>query len=287
MNKVYTLFKFFSSFIIAKNLQEYPVIAAVPSFPGLRRFKDGRGFKQWTGDDSKALMKVYLPAIAGHVPDQMVRALSAFLDFCYLVRRSVINEDTLWAIKAALARFHVERTIFETSGVRENGFSLPRQHSLVHYPHLIQMFGAPNGLCSSITESKHIKAVKEPWQRSSQFEALGQMLLINQRLDKLAAAHVDFAARGMLNGPCAQLPNIVLEQLLQSAKAAPLPSKDEDGNSDDGASDDEEGAAEGNTIDAEVVLAKCYDIQSGSLSLLLRLVFRHFRNSSVASSTTK
>jgi len=33
-------------------------IAAVPSFPGLRRFPEGRGFKQWTGDDSKALMKV-------------------------------------------------------------------------------------------------------------------------------------------------------------------------------------------------------------------------------------
>lgn len=35
-------------------------IAAVPSYPGLRRFPEGRGFKQWTGDDSKALMKVYL-----------------------------------------------------------------------------------------------------------------------------------------------------------------------------------------------------------------------------------
>ena len=33
-------------------------IAAVPSFPGLHRFPEGRGFKQWTGDDSKALMKV-------------------------------------------------------------------------------------------------------------------------------------------------------------------------------------------------------------------------------------
>ena len=37
---------------------KYLSIAAVPSFPGLRRFPQGRGFKQWTGDDSKALMKV-------------------------------------------------------------------------------------------------------------------------------------------------------------------------------------------------------------------------------------
>lgn len=33
-------------------------IAAVPNFPGLRRFPEGRKFKQWTGNDSKALMKV-------------------------------------------------------------------------------------------------------------------------------------------------------------------------------------------------------------------------------------
>ncbi|KAJ7877130.1 hypothetical protein B0H13DRAFT_2235917 [Mycena leptocephala] len=167
-------------------------IAAVPPFPGLRRFPEGRGFKQWTGDDSKALMKVYLLAIEGHVPAQMLRAFSAFLDFCYLVRRNVVDEATLTAIDAALARYHHERTIFVESGVCANGFCLPRQHSLTHYRYLIQEFGAPNGLCSSITESKHIKAVKQPWRRSSRYEALSQMLTINDRLDKLAAARVDF-----------------------------------------------------------------------------------------------
>ncbi|KIK99720.1 hypothetical protein PAXRUDRAFT_131421, partial [Paxillus rubicundulus Ve08.2h10] len=33
-------------------------IAAVAPFAGLRRFPQGRHFKQWTGDNSKALMKV-------------------------------------------------------------------------------------------------------------------------------------------------------------------------------------------------------------------------------------
>ena len=51
-------------------------------------------------------------------------------------------------------------------------------------------------------ESKHIKAVKEPWWRSNHFEALGQMLLTNQCIDKLTAARVDFADRGMLQGTC-------------------------------------------------------------------------------------
>ncbi|KAJ7099636.1 hypothetical protein C8R43DRAFT_1092365 [Mycena crocata] len=188
-------------------------IAAVPPFPGLRRFTEGRGFKQWTGDDSKAVMKVYLPAIEGHVPAQMLRAFSTFLDFCYL-----------------------ERKIFEETGVCPNGFCLPRQHSLTHYRYLIQEFGAPNGLCSSITESKHIKAVKEPWRRSSRYEALHQMLTINERLDKLAAARVNFIERGMLSGPAAR-----------AATAAPPPADDED---DDLAATDER------HILGEVTLAK-------------------------------
>jgi hypothetical protein len=147
-------------------------------------------------------VQVYLPAIDGHVPDEMVQTIRAFLEFCYIARRDIHDTHSLAALDDALQRFHQHREIFRTSGIRSDGFNLPRQHSLIHYCKLIRAFGAPNGLCSSITESKHIKAVKEPWRRSSRFEALSQMLLTNQRLDKLAAARVDFADRGMLQGTC-------------------------------------------------------------------------------------
>jgi hypothetical protein len=132
----------------------------------------------------------------------MVKAMRAFLDFCYIARRDMHDTHSLEALDDALQRFHHHREIFRASGVRVEGFNLPRQHSLIHYLKMIRAYGAPNGLCSSITESKHIKAVKEPWRRSSRFEALSQMLLTNQRLDKLAAARVDFANRGMLKGTC-------------------------------------------------------------------------------------
>ena len=94
---------------------------------------------------------------------------------------------------------HVNIASFTITGIRTQS-QPPRQHCLIHYPKLIRAFGAPNGLCSSITESKHIKAVKEPWQRSNRFHALGQMLFTNQCLDKLAAAQVDFESREMLDG---------------------------------------------------------------------------------------
>ena len=145
---------------------------------------------------------MYLPAIEGYVPRDVLRAFRAFLEFCYIARHNIVNEDTLTQLTDALARFHRHRTIFEDLGIRPEGFALPRQHSLVHYPALIRSFGAPNGLCSSITESKHIAAIKKPWRRSNHYEALGQMLLTNQRLDKLAASYVYFANRGMLEGTC-------------------------------------------------------------------------------------
>lgn len=134
----------------------------------------------------------------------MIQALRAFLDFCYIARRDVQDTNSLRELQDALKRFHIYREEFQRCGVRPEGFNLPRQHSLLHYYQLIRAFGAPNGLCSSITESKHIKAVKEPWRRSSRFEALHQMLLSNQRLDKLAAAHVDFTHRHMLQGTSLQ-----------------------------------------------------------------------------------
>lgn len=108
------------------------------------------------------------------------------MEFCYLVRRNVITEDTISQIEDALRRFHHYRSIFLQLGVVPT-FSLPRQHSMKHYPDLIRLFGAPNGLCSSMTD---------------RYNALGQMLVTNQRLDKIAALRVDFTKCGMLNGTC-------------------------------------------------------------------------------------
>ena len=144
------------------------------------------------------MYQVWLPAIEGYVPVEMMRAIRAFLEFCYIARRDVIDTQSLRALEEALSRFHRHRVIFEECGVRAEGFNLPRQHFLEHYPTLIRTFGAPNGLCSSITESKHIKAVKQPWRRSNRYKALGQMLLTNERLDKIAACRAKFASHGML-----------------------------------------------------------------------------------------
>lgn len=140
---------------------------------------------------------MYLPAIEGHVPHDMLQTFHAFLDFCYSVCKDVITESDLVILQDVLSQFHQFREVFKTASIVRS-FSLPRQHSLCHYNELIRLFGAPNGLCSSITESKHVKAVKMPYRHSSHHKALGQMLLINQQLDKLTAMRIDFQTCGLL-----------------------------------------------------------------------------------------
>ncbi len=180
---------------------------------------------------NNTVIQVYLPALVGYVPSALLKCLSAFLDFCYLARRPSFNEDTMASLQDALDSFHQHREIFRTSGVRPTGFSLPRQHSLTHYLTLIPDFGAPGGLCSSITESWHITAVKKPWRRSNRYQALGQMLITNQCLDKLSSMRANYEARGMTI----------------------LPTIEED---DDAAEDKDEGGPVDELVEGNVTLAR-------------------------------
>jgi hypothetical protein len=129
---------------------------------------------------------------------EVVRTFRAFLEFCYIARRSVLTEDDLDKLKDALACFHRYRSIFVTDGVCEKGISLPRQHALVHYHALIRLFGAPNGLCTSLSESKHKDSTKAVYRRSNRNNPLGQMLVANTRIDQLSAARGNYTNRGML-----------------------------------------------------------------------------------------
>ena len=121
---------------------------------------------------------------------------------CYIVRRDRISSPDLECFQYHFARFHELRQIFIWAGVRVN-FALPRQHALSHYYRGVQLFGSPNGLCSSITESKHITAVKEPWRRSNRFEATSQMLTTTTRTEKMQALFRCFDRCGKLEGSCA------------------------------------------------------------------------------------
>jgi hypothetical protein len=129
----------------------------------------------------------------------MVHCIANFMDACYIARRNAITSPSLEHFRHCVDTFQELRNIFIATDVRTT-ISLPRQHALDHFYYAMQFFGSPNGLCSSITESKHIKAVKEPWRRSSRFKALIQMLRIIVRMDKMAALYQLFSKQGMMRG---------------------------------------------------------------------------------------
>jgi hypothetical protein len=132
----------------------------------------------------------------------MVQCLATFMELCYIFRRNAITSTALSTAQGLLDEFHTLREIFVEEGIRTS-ISLPRQHALPHYITSIALFASPNGLCSSITESKHIKAVKEPWRRSSRFRALVQMLRTIVRLEKLASLRRRFLRERLLIGSTA------------------------------------------------------------------------------------
>lgn len=129
----------------------------------------------------------------------MVQSIATFMDACYIARRNVITAPALKRFRENVERFYQLRNVFIDTGVRDS-ISLPCQHALKHFYHSIHLFGSPNGLCSSITESKHIKAVKEPWRRSSRYQALIQMLRVITRMEKMSALRRILSDRNLLIG---------------------------------------------------------------------------------------
>ena len=63
-------------------------------------------------------MQVYLPAIKGDVPYDVVGALHAFLEFCYIAWQNVQDTQSLAALSDALDHFHKYWIIFTAYGVQ-------------------------------------------------------------------------------------------------------------------------------------------------------------------------
>jgi hypothetical protein len=167
----------------------------------------------------------------------MVQCLASFMELCFLFCRNAITATDIKRIQYELDRLHQLREVFIEAGVRAD-ISLPRQHALLHYVTGIMNFGSPNGLCSSITESKHIVAVKNPWRRSSRYKALAQMVRTINRLDKLAALHRVYLKQGMMVGTTSAYMACTLHRHLPGSDSE-VEVEVEDGHWQDDESDDE------------------------------------------------
>jgi hypothetical protein len=157
----------------------------------------------------------------------MVQCITTFMEAIYVACWNAISTTALQRFRDCVDSFCELWDIFITTGVRVS-ISLPCQHALFHYYLSIQLFGSPNGLCSSITESKHIKAVKESWQCSSRDKALNQMLCTIVRLDKMTALWQIFDGQGMLVGTTSSYMAGMVQKGESDADSIPMDEDDED-----------------------------------------------------------
>lgn len=67
----------------------------------------------------------------------MIKAMRAFLEFCYVVCCNTITEQSLMELEGAYAQFQHYWMVFWDMGVHEDGFGLLCQHSMAHYSKLI------------------------------------------------------------------------------------------------------------------------------------------------------
>ncbi|KAF7312829.1 hypothetical protein MKEN_00966400 [Mycena kentingensis (nom. inval.)] len=127
---------------------------------------------------------VDLPLPGGHSPTRLVRAVRAILDFLYLSQFPIHSSDTLIQLRDALERFHANKSIFVTLGIREH-FNFPKLHNISHEVMYIKLFGALSNYNTSYTERLHIDLAKDAYRSTNRKDEYFQMTLWLERKEKI------------------------------------------------------------------------------------------------------
>ncbi|KAK4702340.1 hypothetical protein P7C70_g3877, partial [Phenoliferia sp. Uapishka_3] len=203
-------------------------LEVLPPSSGLRRFKDGIEFSQWTGKDSRALMTIISAALwnvswgeegtEDHrtIVDEVTQAVSAIV-VVFMYASSLESTATDREMQAAaIELYHVLIRDAFADERKKNGFNWMRLHSLFHYVDWTVQHGTAPHSDSARYETAHIAAVKEPYRASNRCHAIVQILRSNTRKDsmawfktKLEMADIVPAAKPMPS-PLYQLPRTVL-----------------------------------------------------------------------------
>ncbi|KAI0262751.1 hypothetical protein BC834DRAFT_925131 [Gloeopeniophorella convolvens] len=155
---------------------------SMPSFPGLRRFKNGISLvHQWTGKERQEMERTFIGALSGAVIHQLTQVAKA-------------------ALQASLDRYHLEKQVVIDLGIRKN-FNVPKLHSMVHYPALILSHGSATGYNTESPERLHIDYAKKAYRASNKRGYVAQMArwLSRQEAVDLKSAYIQW--RSLADAP--------------------------------------------------------------------------------------
>ncbi|KAF7973201.1 hypothetical protein HWV62_15785 [Athelia sp. TMB] len=190
-------------------------LQALPISVGVRHWTHGVSkLKQVTGREHRDLEKVIVAVIAGAVPDTVLCALRALVEFIFLSQGLLLYRDQMHAIREALNEFHAYKyDIIRAGGRRgKNGpimhFKIPKLEAMWRIVYNAEYMGAPYQFTSDITERCHMSHVKQPFRASNRRNFVEQCARYMDRVEKVAL--FDLYTRLKHNG--ASLLNIMVDE---------------------------------------------------------------------------
>jgi hypothetical protein len=163
--------------------------ASTTQAAGLTHFPRGISHvKQWTGRESKEMLKQTLPLVVGDLTPEQAQLMSSVIDFIFRAHSASMTDTDLDEMDAALDTFHQLKEVMVTKGFYESSKRfdrIPKLHMMGHYSHSIRELGTPDGYNSEAPEHLHIECAKEPWRASNKVNPMLQMIQYLQRLEAL------------------------------------------------------------------------------------------------------
>jgi hypothetical protein len=128
------------------------------------------------------LVDIHLPGNMSNV--RLLRSVRAMLDFLYLAQYPIHTGTTLRLISDALSRFHANKDVFISLGIREH-FNIPKFHVISHYVHAIKVFGTTDNFNTQYTERLHIDLTKDAYAATNHKDEYEQMTTWQDRKERI------------------------------------------------------------------------------------------------------
>ncbi|KIM86842.1 hypothetical protein PILCRDRAFT_86461 [Piloderma croceum F 1598] len=149
-------------------------MAALQPHVGSCHWTDGISkLKQCTGQEHRDLKKILIAVATGAVPNDVLSALRALVEFIFQAQSLLIYDKHLHALCEAIHEFHALKNSIIIAGgqLGRNGpilhFKIPKLEAMGSVAHSVIRMGALYQYTSDITEHCHITHVKTPYQMSN------------------------------------------------------------------------------------------------------------------------
>ncbi|QRV97816.1 hypothetical protein RhiJN_25835 [Ceratobasidium sp. AG-Ba] len=129
--------------------------------------------EQWTGRESKEMLKQFLPLVVGDLSPELARLVTSAVEFIYQAHSSTMTDTDLQELDVALETFHRLKELMVKKGFYPSSArfdKIPKIHMLRHYSHSIRQLGTPDGYSTEAPEHLHIEYAKDPWRVSNKDE---------------------------------------------------------------------------------------------------------------------